>query len=153
MRKRITWLVIADGARGRILGPTEESSGYRTLQSFESAEAHARAHDVGAAKPGRAHESAAAARHSIEPRKDPQVAAKNALAGEIASVLNEGAARGAFDELVVVALPRTAASLRAALDREAEQRITRHISKDLTKASDEAVVRHLEIEETGSAAV
>lgn len=96
---------MADGARGRILVPLDDHRGYRTARSFESAAAHTPAHELGATRPGRVHESATAIRHNIEPRKAPHVAAKHDFAGEIAATLNEAAAGHAFDRLILVALP------------------------------------------------
>jgi protein required for attachment to host cells len=143
MRHHITWIVVADGARGRILVPTEDLRDYRTARSFDSAAAHAAAHELGAAKPGRVHESATRMRHTIEPRKDPHLAAKDAFAGEIAAALNDAAATRAFDRLILVALPHTAASLRAALDETAASKIFREIHRDLTKVSDHDLPAHL----------
>ncbi|MGE5721998.1 MAG: host attachment family protein [Sphingomonadales bacterium] len=55
------------------------------------------------------------------------------FAARIADFLREQALAGGFDELIVVAPPRTLGELRKHYHREVERRVTAEIAKDLVK--------------------
>ena len=69
MKPAKIWYVIADGGRARFL-TRDENGVFRTVVSFVASELHERSHDLGLDRPARVKESANAARHAIEPRRD-----------------------------------------------------------------------------------
>ena len=58
---------------------------------------------------------------------------KDQLAAEAAEQLRERALSGDFEELIVVAPPRTLAELRRNYDRAVASRVVAEIDKDLTR--------------------
>jgi protein required for attachment to host cells len=141
-RHRITWFVLADGSRARVLTAREEESGYDVVAEYEAAEARVPSRDIVSDRPGRSQESAYSGRHAIEPRQDAHRARKDAFAGEVASKLNEANARGAFNALVLYAAPHTLAALRAALDEATRAKVKAEFPKDLTKIPVSELPRH-----------
>jgi protein required for attachment to host cells len=143
MKKPVTWLVIADGERARILARRADAGGWETISSVQSAHAHRTTAELGTDKPGRAQESVGAARHAVAPRSDLHARDKEEFAHTVAGILNEAAPSGEFDRLVLVALPHTLAALRDGLSREAAEKVGAELQKDLTKLPDHEIAADL----------
>jgi protein required for attachment to host cells len=133
MKKPLTWCVVADGGRARVLQPKADLPGYDTVLELESGARPRSAHELGSDRPGRTGESASTTRHAIEPRTDPHEAAKREFAEELAEVLADAVARHLCDALVLVAPPRFLGELRSSLPPKARKAIARELPKDLTK--------------------
>ena len=140
----VTWIVIADGGRARLVARRDAEPRYATLRELMSVAEQAPSRELGTDRPGRSKESATTARHAIEPRSDPHELAKQAFAREVAKVLNEANAAGEFDRIVLVAPPHVAAALRRALGKPVEAKIAAELAKDLTKIPDHELGRHLD---------
>jgi protein required for attachment to host cells len=147
MIKRKTWYVIADGGRARIVqkrdrqGDRQEA--FDTLQEFVSADLHRATHDLGTERPGRTRESAASARHAVQPRQDLHRAEKQNFVNQVAAVLNAANTRDEFDALVLVAPAHALGDLHQALDAPTQRKITAQLQKDLTKVPDADLAEHL----------
>jgi len=140
-----TWIVVADGAKARVLarhgrnGPLEPASN----QCFTEAEARLPTRDVGTDRPGRVHESANTARHAMEPRVDWHRFAKEQFARGIATALEAAAQKKQYEALILVAPPQALGDLRRALGRHARALVAGEIAKDLTNLSDHELPVHL----------
>ena len=145
-RPRI-WYVVADGGRARIVQKRDRQSdlqeAFDTLQEMVSADIHRATHDLGSERPGRVRESAASARHAVQPRQDLHSAEKQNFAHEIAAWLNAANTRDEFDALVLVAPAHALADLRQALDEPTQRKITAQLQKDLTKVPNAGLAAHL----------
>jgi protein required for attachment to host cells len=136
------WYVIADGGRARFV-ERDESGAFRTVVSFDSSERHERSHDLGRERPARVKESANAARHAIEPRRDLHDAAKEDFVKLVAEELDAEHGRGQFDELVLVAPPRVLTELKQYLSKSMAKLVVDGLQKDLTKVADHDLAQHL----------
>jgi protein required for attachment to host cells len=87
MRKTITWVVVADGARARLLVNEGPGKGLDELPDGEMAAEHAPSRDIQADRPGRTFDSAGEGRHAKEPPTDPHRDAKRRFAREVAGRL------------------------------------------------------------------
>lgn len=141
-----TWIVVADGAKARILeragarGPLSLVSG----QVFAEAEARRPTRETGSDRPGRVYESADSARHAMAPRVDWRRFAKEQFARGIAGILEEAALDKKYEALVLVAPPRVLGDLRSALGRHTAALVTREIARDLTNLPDHDLPAHLD---------
>ncbi|MGB1547872.1 MAG: host attachment protein [Alphaproteobacteria bacterium] len=128
-----TWILIADGARARIL---HHVTGEESLEPvLEEADLKSRQHtrELGTDKPGRTHESIAdGSRHAMAPRVDWHEFEKHLFAKEVAKILNHATQEHAFDRLVLVAPPKILGELRNLLDKTTQAHVTAEINKDLT---------------------
>jgi protein required for attachment to host cells len=146
MDRPITWYVVADGGRARIVqkrarqGDRQEA--FDTLREFVSADLHRATHELGAERPGRTRESATSARHAVQPRQDLHQAAKQNFAHEVAALLNEAGQRDEFDTLVLVAPAHVLGDLRQALDEPTRRKVTAQLQKDLTKVPNADLAKH-----------
>lgn len=133
MKKAVTWIVVADGARARIIRqdgvgkPLEAVPG----QEFLNPEPQ-RTRDLGTDKPGRAFDSTRLGhRHGVE-QVDWHRFEKKKFAKSIAEHIERAAEAKAFDRLVLVAPPETLGELRANLGKHGTAKIAGEIAKDLT---------------------
>ncbi len=142
MKKIVTWILVGDGKRARILSNDGPGKGLRPRDGEFSTELHPN-REIVSDKPGRVQESATSARHAVTPRIDWHRFEKTKFARSMAKLLDEAAVKGSFDRLVLVAPPRTLGDLRAALGPHARERITAEIDKDLTHESLDRLAAHL----------
>lgn len=133
MKKLVTWYVLADGAKARIVTRPEPTAGYMVIFAEDSAAAHARSHAIMSDRPGRSQESAYSGRHTIEPRHDPHRMEEAKFLRSVVAHVNRENARGSFDRLVIYAAPRCLAMLRAGLDPATVKKLHGEYAKDLTK--------------------
>ena len=143
-----TWYVIADGGRARILEKRDRQrddrpGAFDTLQELVSADLHRATHDLGTERPGRVRESAASARHAVQPRQDLHQAEKQNFVQEVAAVLNAANTRDEFDALVLVAPAHALGDLRQALDAPTQRKVSAQLQKDLTKVPNADLAEHL----------
>ena len=141
MKPKTTWILVADGARARVLARHGGDSHLEQIPggSF-SGEVH-RASELGTERPGKVRESANAAHHAIAPHADWTHEEKRAFAHRLAEFLEQKAIAKAFDHFVLVAEPHFLGDLRGVLGAETQKRLTGALDKDFT---------HLPLEEVES---
>lgn len=143
-RRKTTWVLVADGARARMLLAKGRGQGLEPVAEAEWRPSREPTRELGTDKPGRAFESASPGlRHAMEPKVAWQRFEKARFAREVAEMLAEAARREAFDAIVIVAPPQALGDLRAILDAAVAARITAEIPKDLTNVPLHDLPRHL----------
>jgi protein required for attachment to host cells len=142
MKKPVTWFLIADGARARIVTRSDPDSRYEVIYAEDSSTMHARARDLVSDRPGRTQESAYSGRHALEPRHDVRRAEESKFVKDVAAHINSESARNRFDRLVIYAAPQCLSVLRAALDPGAMKKLHGEYAKDLTKVPVEELPAH-----------
>lgn len=143
MKPVLTWILIADGSRARVLenhGPKRGASEVGGLR-FETVVP--RTHDLMTDRLPRSSESANPARHAIEPHSDPREALKTEHLEKVAAVVDEKAAAAGVDRLIVVAPPHALGVLREVLPHRLKALVTGEVAKDLTKVPDGELAAHL----------
>ncbi len=140
-----TWVLIADGARARVLA--QEKPFEQLRPAFEQEEftgSRAQTKDIVSDRPGRSFDSGGQGRHAMEPPTDPQRYAKFAFARELAARLEEAAHAGRFARLVLVAAPKTLGDLRELLPDPVRTKVVAEIDKDLTRVPLRDLPGHLD---------
>ena len=113
------------------------------MLSFVAAELHERSHDLGRDRPSRVKESANAARHAVQPRRDLHEAAKQDFVALVAERIEAEHAGDQFDRLVLVAPPGVLTELKQKLSKPMAALVVKDLQKDLTKVPDHDLVAHL----------
>jgi protein required for attachment to host cells len=144
MKKTRTWILVADGARARILQSEGWGSGLTPVPGQTRHNSNPPTREQGTERPGRVQESANSARHAMAPRVDWHRYEKHLFATELAAVLNRAGQDKAFDRLVIVAPPGTLGDLRAKLDKNTRRRVTAELDKDLTNETLDELEAQLE---------
>ena len=132
MPKKITWILVADGARARVLMNQGIGKGLEPAVNGEMVHAVPPTRELGTDRPGRAQQRGTAGRHAIQPHVDWHRFEKEKFSREMAALLDAAAERGAFDRLVLIAPPRTLGDLRSALGAKARGKVHAEVDKDLT---------------------
>jgi protein required for attachment to host cells len=143
MKKSVTWILIADGARARIWRSEGWGTGL-TPVTEEIEGDHRATHEIGVERPGRVQESANPGRHAMEPRVDWHQFEKSQFAKKMASHLNRAAQNKDYDRLVLIAPPKALGELRSALDKHAAGLVVAELDKDLTQVASQELPKHLE---------
>jgi len=138
-----TWILIADGARARILLNEGPGRGVKPGPDKEFEGVNVPSREIVSDKPGRAFDSAGQGRHSMEPRTDPHEHEQRAFHHRLAIYLDGAAKRGEFDCLVVVAPPKALGNLRTELTAAARAKVVGELNKDLTHVPIHDLAAHL----------
>jgi protein required for attachment to host cells len=143
MKPLTTWILIADGARARVLENTGPGKGVAEVAGLEFADEHLRSSDIMADKPGRAFSSAGEGRSAMEPSTDPVQKRQSDFARRLAETLEKKRRQKAFDRLVLVAAPAALGHLRSALTPQLREAVSGELAKDLTKVPNPDIPKHL----------
>ena len=142
MRKHLKLLiVIADGEQARFVRPSETHA-LHSEAHLNAETAHERTSDLGVDHPGAAFHSGSSAHHALAPRHDLHDQKTLKFAHLVAHRVNELAAQGAFDDLVIAAPAHSLAAIREKLNVDTEARVIGTLAKDLIKVPDEALSEH-----------
>jgi protein required for attachment to host cells len=149
----ITWILIADGAKARVLAHDRKSRTLSPAFPHEFTGSTAQSKEIASDRQGRSFDSAGRGqpgdvggqgRHAMEPRTDPQRYAEYSFARDLARHLQDAANNHRFDDLVLVAAPKTLGDLRELLPATVKKRISAEVDKDLTNVPERDLPKHLE---------
>ena len=143
MKPTRTWVLIADGARARILGHLGPGHGLTALDGLTFNGDHSATHDLVSDRQGRSFSSVGPGRSAIEAHTDPHRDLKTKFAKRLAEVLTNGLEQNAYDRLVIVAAPATLGDLRAAITDRVRSKVVGEVAQDLTKIPNGEVATHL----------
>jgi protein required for attachment to host cells len=141
-----TWIVVADGARGRFFKPDEEArklvpAGPADLVAPESRQ---RTRDLKSDKPGRSYSSSrSGVRHAFEPPHDYHKLEKHRFTAVLAKTLDDACRKGEFAELIVVAPRRSLGELRELLSKRVQACVHTEVAKDFTNDTPARLWRRL----------
>jgi protein required for attachment to host cells len=145
MKKTVTYILVADGARARLYVNHGVGKGLQPVSgATHKADLHHHDRDILADKPGRAYNSVGEGRSAMEPQTEWHRFEKHKFAREMAKVLDAAAAGKAFDRLVLVAPPATLGDLRTELSDVTRRMVTAELPKDLTRHAEQELPAHLE---------
>jgi protein required for attachment to host cells len=144
MKKTVTYVLVADGARARLYANHGVGKGLQPVSgATHKADLHHHDRDILTDKPGRAFNSTGNGRSALEPQTDWHRFEKHKFAREMAKVLDAAAANKAFDRLILIAPPATLGDLRTELGEQARKLVSAELAKDLTRHAEQELPRHL----------
>ena len=144
LKKKKTWVLVADGARARIFVKGHDKLDNAMGQDFVGE--NLRESELGTSKPGRSYESSNPARHAYQPRTDWHQYQKHLFAKELCIVLEKANESAEFDELIIISPPKTLGDIRGNLGKQTLSKVTAEIPKDITKLTEHELVSYLERE-------
>ena len=143
MKKVMTWVLVADGARARIFRNLGPGNGIdrEAVKEFEGSTALSR--DIACDRPGRTFDSAGPGRHAMAPPSDPHEHEQVNFLREVVAYIEKASQKKSFDRLVIVAPPTALGTLRAQLSGPLATKVTGELNKDLTKVPVHEIAGHL----------
>ena len=138
-----TWILIADGARARILLNEGPGHGVHAIDGLEFRGDHSATHEIMADRQGRSFSSHSPERSAIQGHTDPHRELKKKFAHQLADILADQLKKGAYDRLVIVAPPGALGDLRAAISDQVRAKVIGEVAHDLTKTPNSEVPQHL----------
>jgi protein required for attachment to host cells len=147
-----TWILIADGARARLLEQDPKSRHLKPTAEHEFFGSRAQSKEIASDDRGRSFDSSGRGqpsdvggqRHGMEPRTDPQRYAEYAFARDLSVHLEKAANEHRFDRLILVAAPKALGDLRRLLPKSVHDKIVAEIDKDLTNVPTRDLGKHLD---------
>ena len=143
MKPTRTWVLIADGARARILENDGPGHGLHEVAGHEFHGDHQATHEIVDDQQGRSNNSVGFGRGAVPSRSDPHRNLKVSFAHRLADALERSLAQNMYDKLVVVAAPVTLGDLRSALSDHVRAKIIGEVAQDLTKHPNGDIGRHI----------
>jgi protein required for attachment to host cells len=144
MKKTVTYVLVADGARARLYANHGVGKGLQPVSgATHKADLHHHDREILSDKPGRAFSSVGSGRSAMEPHTDWHRFEKHKFAREMAKVLDAAAANKAFDRLILIAPPATLGDLRTELGDAARKLVSAELAKDLTRHAEQELPQHL----------
>jgi len=144
MKKTVTYILVADGARARLYANHGVGKGLQPVSgATHRADLHHHDRDILADRPGRTFNSVGQGRSAMEPQTEWHRFEKHKFAREMAKVLDAAAANKAFDRLILVAPPATLGDLRTELADATRKMVTAELLKDLTRHAEQELPQHL----------
>ncbi len=144
MRKTITWVVVANGTKARVLENTGPGRGLVEVEDGVFAGPNRPDREVVSDRPGRTFDSHGVGRHAKQPRSDPARHERHAFLRGVADWLDKACAEGRCDRIVVVAAPHALGGLRAELSPQTRAKVVGDLDKDLVAAPAAAIVDALD---------
>ncbi len=138
-----TWILIADGARARIVENDGPGKGLAAVPGMVFEGEHGATHNLVDDREGRTHASVGTNRSAIDARHDPHRQLKKDFARHLAETLASADARKSFDRLVLVAAPVMLGDLREQLSEHVKAKVVGELAQDLTKIPNSEVSSHL----------
>ncbi|HEY1385631.1 MAG TPA: host attachment protein [Dongiaceae bacterium] len=144
MKKTVTYILVADGARARLYANHGVGKGLQPVSgATHRADLHHHDREILSDKPGRAYSSVGEGRSAMEPQTEWHRFEKHKFAREMARVLDAAAANKAFDRLILIAPPATLGDLRTELSDATRKMVTAELPKDLTRHAEQELPQHL----------
>ena len=143
MKKKVTWIIVADGSRALFLANDGPGKGLHAAIAGEFHHDAPPTRELGTEKPGRVNSAFSPSRSAIQPHLDWHEFEKEKFSQEMAGLLNDAAEKKSFDNLIIVAPPRTLGTLRQALSSKTSDHIRAEIPKDLTQVPLHEMPAHL----------
>lgn len=131
-RQETTWVLTADDSKARVMEWRGRLSGLSEISGGTFASEHKAARDIFSDRPGRSHESATPTRHAMEYRTPAEEQERRRFVQELSQWLQKAQEAQRFEQLVLVAAPKTLGALRKQLPQSVQDLVKGELAKDLT---------------------
>ena len=142
-KKIKSWIAIADSAKARIYSTVGQGQKLKLIDELDSEAARRLTQDLVSDKPGRSFSSASPRRAGMEPPSDPQNVEKHKFVKDLVDYLDAAALKGKFDQLFLVAAPRTLGEIRKLSNGHIDALLKAELGKDLTNVPEPELGKHL----------
>ncbi|MCF6344479.1 MAG: host attachment protein [Devosiaceae bacterium] len=143
MKPIITWILITNGYRSRVIEHSAVGSGLKEVKGMELSDEVLSMSEIMADKPGRSFSTAGTSRSAMQQRTNPVDKREADFIRLVADNLNKKFSNKGFDRLIIFASPSSMGDLRKVLSEDLQNTIYAEIDKDLTKVPNDQIAKHL----------
>lgn len=129
------WVLVADGGQARLLEVQNKPFGIHQVQRLVSESQHQASRDLVSDASGRTFNVQGPSGHSKQPRSDAHDLAEQQFTRMLVQKLEKAANLGAFEQLAIIADPRTLGRLRRQMSKSLAGRVTKELNLDLAGLS------------------
>jgi protein required for attachment to host cells len=148
-KKIRSWIAIADSAKARVYATSGTGLKLELVHELDSEAARRLTHELTSDRAGRSFSSAGPRRSGMEAPSDPQNIEKHKFVKDLVDYLDAATLDGRFDDLFLVAAPRTLGEIRKLSNGHFGNRLRGELGKDLTNVPEADLPKHLEALDIG----
>jgi len=138
----ITWIVVANSSRARVLENRGAGTGLTPLQTYEHPESRVKGIDLASDRPGHT-ATDRGSRTALEPDTDPKRNAQEHFAHELAQALEQGRVQNRYQDLILVASSPFLGVLRSRLPKGVKAQVREALNKDYTAFAERELAAQL----------
>ena len=143
MRPIMTWVLLADGTRARVLSNSGPGRGLSAVEGFAFQSDAPANRELESDRPGRTFQSHGVRRHTLGDNLGAHEQAEREFLDMVVEALASAHEKGSFARLILVAPPRALGTLRKRLPKSLASLVTGELPKDLVSLPDQQIPRHL----------
>ena len=125
------WVLVANSGQARILEMQRKPYEFRQVADLVSETQHLTNKELVSDASGRVYHTQGPGTHSMKPRSDPHENAEEQFSRSLAQKMEKAAQLHRFDQLLVVADPKTMGRLRQQMHKVVSDRVADEVSLDL----------------------
>jgi len=125
------WVLVANSGQARILEMQRKPYEFHQVSEFVSEAQHLTNKEIVSDASGRVYRAQGPGTHSMKPRSDPHENAEEQFSRSLAQKMEKAARLGRFDQLLVVADPKTLGRLRQQMDKSVGSKLAEEVTLDL----------------------
>lgn len=125
------WVLVANSGQARILEMQRKPYEFHQVSELFSETQHLTNKEIVSDASGRVYHTQGPGTHSMKPRSDPHEQAEEQFSRGLAEKMEKAAQLGRFDQLLVVADPKTMGRLRQRMNRSLAGKVTDEVALDL----------------------
>ena len=125
------WVLVANSGHARILEMQKNPYTFQQVAELVSEAQHLTNKELVSDASGRVYHSQGPGTHSMKPRSDPHENAEEHFSRSLAQKMEKAAQLHRFDQLLIIADPKTMGRLRQQMHRALSDRVTDEVSLDL----------------------
>jgi len=129
--KRKYWVLVANSGQARILEMQRNPYEFHQVSELVSEAQHLTNKEIVSDASGRVYRAQGPGTHSMKPRSDPHENAEEQFSRSLAQKMEKAARLGRFDQLLVVADPKTLGRLRQQMDKSVGSKVAEEVTLDL----------------------
>lgn len=142
-----TWILVAHRAGARVFEHDSPKSELKTIKEFDNPAGKLANHEIKSDKYGEAFAGGSSnAHHSLASEQNPREHVLEKFAKELVRYLDDEGDRGHFEQLILVAEPRTLGSITSSLNAKNQKRVAGSLIKDLSYAGAAEIKERVEKE-------
>lgn len=125
------WVLVANSGHARILEMQRKPYEFHQVSELVSETQHLTSKDIVSDASGRVYHTQGPGTHAMNPRSDPHQNAEEQFSRSLAQKMDKAARLGRFEQLLIVADPKTMGRLRQQMNRSLAGKVTDEVALDL----------------------